>query len=458
LQRRRESGFTAFFAGVVFPGQRVAMQSDSNESYLPARVEVIVIGAGAAGLLAAARSAECGRRTLLVEKNRKPGVKILMSGGTRCNITHDCEAAGIIAAFGSAGPFLYSPLAALSPHDLVELLNAEGLITKVEPGGKIFPQSDRALDVLNALLRRLHRSGAELALDEPVMGLERVNSGFLVRTQRRSVMSDKLIVTTGGKSYPGCGTTGDGYAWLAALGHTIRRPRPALVPLTSDEPWTAGLSGITIPDVKLQVVDPQSACNPSHKRRHRGLPPGVLIERRGSLLFTHFGLSGPVVLDVSRAVTASPRPRDLVLEANFLPDIVAQDFEAKLQATLTNDGKRLVAGVVSERLPRRLVDALLVRADVPPDRRAAELSKAERTALINQLKRCEIRVTGSRGFEKAEVTAGGVALGEVDSRTMESKLVPNLYLAGEILDLDGFIGGYNFQAAFSTGWLAGESV
>ena len=420
--------------------------------------DVAVIGAGAAGLLAAARSAERGRRTLLLEKNRKPGVKILMSGGTRCNITHDCDAAGIIAAFGSAGPFLHSPLAALSPRDLVQLLNDEGLRTKVEPGGKIFPQSDRALDVLNALLRRLHRSGAELALGEPVATIEREDNGFRVQTAERSSRCTKLIVTTGGKSYPGSGTTGDGYNWLAAFGHTIRPPRPALVPLTTNETWVHELSGVTVSDVQLRATDPQIAALSPVKRRRRGLPPGTLIGRRGSLLFTHFGLSGPVVLDVSRAVTAAADPRRLVLLADFLPDTRHDELDLLLRNVAASDGKRAVANVVAELLPKRLVDSLLVRAEVPAERRAAELGKAERGRFIDQLKRCEIRVTGSRGFKKAEVTAGGVALEEVDSRTMESKLVPNLYVAGEILDLDGFIGGYNFQAAFSTGWLAGESV
>src|SRR3972149_2886773 len=197
---------------------------------------------------------------LLIEKNRKPGVKILMSGGTRCNLPHDCDAAGIIAAFGSAGAFLHSPLAALGPRELTELFREEGLPTKVEPGGKVFPQSDRAADVLDALLRRLRRCGAELALDEAVTGIDCDGPTFCVTTARRALVCERLVVTSGGKSYPGCGTTGDGYAWLAELGHTIRRPRPALVPLPSDEPWIHGLAGVTAFDVLLRVVDPSSGA------------------------------------------------------------------------------------------------------------------------------------------------------------------------------------------------------
>jgi predicted Rossmann fold flavoprotein len=439
---------------------RSKKDGDGRNSFVTSPTEiwqVVVVGAGAAGLLAAARSGERERRTLLLEKNRKPGVKILMSGGTRCNITHDCDADGIIAAFGSAGPFLHSPLDALGPRDLVDLFHAEGLETKVEPGGKVFPQSNRAIDVLNALVRRLKRSGAELALDEAVTDVRRAGEGFSVTTTRRELQCAKLVVTTGGKSYPGCGTTGDGYRWLANLGHTIRRPRPALVPLTSDEAWVRELSGVTIPDVRLRVVDLQQEL-PAGLRKRAGLQPGVLIERRGSLLFTHFGLSGPVALDVSRAVTRAGNIPQQVIIADFLPQLSAEELDERLRGQAISDGKRLIASQLAKGLPRRLVDALMLRATVPVERRAAELSKSERSSLIERFKRCEIRVTGSRGFEKAEVTAGGVALDEVDSRTMESKLVPNLFLAGEILDLDGFIGGYNFQAAFSTGWLAGECV
>ena len=432
----------------------------ADDSAIGDRYEAIVVGAGAAGLLAAARLAELGRRTLLVEKNRKPGVKILISGGTRCNLTHDCDERGIVAAFGSAGKFLHSALAALGPRELVALVEAEGVPTYVEAGtGKVFPQSDRAVDVVAALVRRLDRSGATLALAEPATEIRRRDDGFEVITARRTLFCDQLLVTTGGMSYAGCGTTGDGYAWLAALGHTIRPPRPALVPLTSDDAWVRELAGIALPDVLVRVVDPELRASETPERaRRRGLSPGVLIERRTALLFTHFGLSGPAALDVSRAVTGSGDPRRLRLEVDCLPAASPTQLDEQMRTTAASEGRRSASGLFDGFFPRRVAEAVFRQAAVPPERRLAELSTAERGALVAAAKALSIGVSGSRGFSKAEVTAGGVLLAEVDSRTMESKLLPNLYLAGEILDCDGFIGGFNFQAAFSTGWLAAESM
>ncbi len=417
--------------------------------------DVVVIGAGAAGLLAAARAAERGRRVLLMEKNRKPGVKILMSGGTRCNLTHAAEARDIVRAYGQQGSFLHSALAALGPSDVVDLFEAEGVPTKIEPGGKVFPASDKAFDVLAALRRRLCRSGATLALAEPVVGLTVTERGaeFFVQTPLQTVRAANVLLTTGGQSYPGCGTAGDGYVWARALGHTIVPPCPALVPLTIRADWAKSLSGITIPDVLVRVRG-QEEVHVSGKR-----PRGAAeMQQRGSFLFTHFGLSGPAVLDVSRHVTRHEKPRSLVLECDFLPGENAAELEHRLRDSAAEAGRKLVAAVLTESLPRRLVEALLSEAQVPLTRTAAELSRQERTRLIEAVKSTRFPLTGALGFEKAEVTAGGVTLGEVDSRTMQSKIVSNLYFAGEILDLDGPIGGYNFQAAFSTGWLAGENL
>jgi predicted Rossmann fold flavoprotein len=404
--------------------------------------EVAVAGAGAAGLVAAIHAAERGRRTLLLEKNRKPGVKILMSGGTRCNITHATDNRGIVEAYGPPGRFLHSSLAALSVEATIELFEAEGVATKVEETGKVFPVSNRAADVLGALLRRLQRSGATLALDEPLLDLARTEVGFTLLTPKRTLHAARVLLTTGGQSYPGSGTTGDGYRLAVKFGHTIVPPRPALVPITTSAPWVADLRGVTLPDVSVRVLD----------------GPAALARRRGSLLFAHFGLSGPVVLDVSRAVSGHPRPETLTLEVDLLPGRREEDFAEFLRRECAASGKRQLAGVLAAHLPRRLGETVLGLAGLPPDRGAAALSKADRGRLVRQVKALAIPVTGTLGFKKAEVTAGGIVLDEVDSRTLQSKREPGLFLAGEVLDLDGPIGGYNFQAAWSTGWLAGACL
>lgn len=422
--------------------------------------EVVVVGAGAAGLLAAARAAERGRRTLLLEKNRRPGIKILMSGGTRCNLTHACDSRSIVGEFGPPGRFLHSALATLSPGRLVELFEDEGVATKIEPEtGKVFPVSDRAADVLAALLGRIERSGATLSLAEPLIDIARPADRFVLQTAQRTITAQSVLINTGGQSYPGCGTSGDGYRWLAALGHTIVAPRPALTPVITDAGWVRELQGVTIGDVLVRVVEEGAAGGGGPRRgAAERSEPSWPAERRGSFLFTHFGLSGPVVLDVSRVISGHPRPRSLALVCDFLPRLSEAELDERIKCEAASAGKKQLGGLLAALLPRRLTDALLRTAGLLPEGRAAELGRAARARLVAAIKRQAIPVSGTRGFKKAEVTAGGVALGEVDSRTMQSRLVPSLYLAGEVLDLDGPIGGYNFQAAFSTGWLAAEHV
>lgn len=406
---------------------------------MPDACDIAVLGAGAAGLVAAFRAAELGRRVLVLEKNLRPGVKILMSGGTRCNLTHATDNRGIVDEYGPPGRFLHSALAALSVADTIQLFEDEGVGTKVEPTGKVFPVSNRAADVLDALLRRLHRSGATLALGEPVTDVRAAGDGFEVVTPKRMIAASRIILTTGGQSYPGSGTTGDGYRIAAAFGHTIVPPRPALTPITSDAAWVAALRGVTLPDVSLRVLQDGEK----------------LATRRGSLLFAHFGLTGPVALDVSRVVSGHPEPRSLHLEIDLLPAVPEAEFDQFLQSESLASGKKQLANVLAVHLPHRLAETLLSLTGQAIDRKAAGLSRTDRGKLVAMTKRLRVPVTGTLGFGKAEVTAGGVSLDEVDSRTMQSKRKPGLYFAGEVLDLDGPIGGYNFQAAWSTGWLAG---
>ena len=409
---------------------------------IDSRWDILVLGAGAAGLMAAIRAAELGKRVLLLEKNRKPGVKILMSGGTRCNITHDCDNRGIVAAYGKQGRFLHSALAAFSVADTLAFFHAEGVGTKVEETGKVFPVSDRAVDVLNALLQRLERSGAVLAREHSVQDLYRDAEGWGVVTNAGRYTAPRVIVTTGGQSYPGCGTRGDGYAWLAALGHTITPRHPALVPITVHADWVAELRGITLEDVSLRIMDGDKS----------------LASRRSSLLFAHFGLTGPAALDPSRAIVLHPNPTSLQLEFDFLPHVPEPTVDAFLRDESLNSGKKQLAVVLAQQMTRRMADTLVALSGQAVDRKAAGLSKGDRGKLTQAIKRLRIPITGTMGFEKAEVTTGGVALDEVDSRTLESKKQPGLYLAGEILDVDGPIGGYNFQAAWSTGYLAGTKA
>ncbi len=402
---------------------------------------------------------------VLLEKNRRPGVKILMSGGTRCNITNarglrnlrvvsgpvdpvynPREARGarsIQAAFGETqGAFLNPSLKSFSVEDTVAFFEAEGVATKVEGNGKVFPVSDRAVDVLTAIQARLERSGAVVLTSSPAQAIALSDSGFSIRLPDRRIEARRVIVTVGGQSYPGSGTSGDGYAMAIGFGHSIVEPRPALVPLKVAPEWVSGLKGLTLPDVHASV------------RREEG---PALLERREAVLFAHFGLTGPAILDVSRAVARHEGHERLFLQLDLLPGSRAEALDAEL-ASESRSGRSLVANLLPASIPRRLAETLLDLSEVPRDRIGPELSKNERRRLVSQIKTLRLPISGTLGFAKAEVTSGGVSLDEVDPQSLESRLCPGLHFAGEVLDLDGLIGGYNFQAAWSTGWLAGASV
>ncbi len=431
----------------------------------PTTCDVAILGAGAAGLCAAIAAAERGRRVILLEKNRRPGVKILMSGGTRCNVTNarglrhlgvisgpidpaynKAEARGvrsIVEAFGANGGFLKPALKALGVEQTVQLFEAEGVAVKVEGNGKIFPASDKATDVLAGLMQRLGRTAAVIRYECPAQAIEADPAGgFRIRVPDGEVHASRVILAVGGLSFPGAGTTGDGYGFARHFGHSIVETRPALVPIRVGPAWVPELRGLTVPDGRAAVIAPDGT---------------VLLERREAVLFAHFGLTGPAILDVSRAVARHDAPESLRLRLDFLPDASPESLDAQLAASCRT-GRQQVVNLLPGGLPARLAAAIVEHAGIPAGRIGPELSRDERKRLVGALKGLLLPITGTLGFGKAEVTSGGVRLDEVDPATLESRLQPGLHFAGEVLDLDGLIGGYNFQAAWSTGWLAGTVV
>ncbi|MBA63601.1 MAG: aminoacetone oxidase family FAD-binding enzyme [Planctomycetaceae bacterium] len=414
--------------------------SDTKQNII-STFNCVIVGAGAAGLMAAIQASKRGRRVLLLEKNSKPGVKILMSGGTRCNITQNTNTSGIISGFGKQGRFLHSALAAFSNADLIDYFNQRGVPTKIEPSGKVFPKSNRAKDVLNALVTDAQSNNVSINLNEPVDTITSKDHGFQVHTQNAVYQVEHVLITTGGISYPGCGTTGDGYHWCKQFGHSIVETVPALVPLkTPDQSWTRDLQGVTLEDLELSIVDSSNT---------------TLAITRGSTLFTHVGISGPAAMNISKTVSYS-KNSELSLKINFLPELNQEQKFDHIQTLLQKQAKKQIGSVLKGLLPSRTINVLLEQAGIIPVTRCAEVSKVNIRKLVQAFHALSTELNGTLGFSRAEVTAGGVNLLEIHSKTMESKCQSGLFLAGEILNLDGPIGGYNFTAAFATGFLAGQ--
>jgi len=417
--------------------------------------ELVVVGAGAAGLWAAARAAELGRRVLLLEKTPRTGTKVLASGGTRCNLTTTLGPDEAARLFGPRGErFLRPAFRALPPRAVRARFEQLGVPTVEAPLEKVFPASQRARDVRDALERWALGAGVELRLAAGVRGLERAGEAWrLALADGESLLARRLLLCPGGKSYARTGTTGDGYAWLATLGLPLVEPVPALVPLVSPAPWVHALAGIALQDVTVRLRGPE--------REELGA-------RARPVVFTHQGLSGPGAMDLAEPVAReealarrerrAPRAHALLLD--LLPGWTREALRAELLALAAAPGAPQLAGALASRteLARRLVERALAHAGLAPELRANALARPARHALVEALKALAVPVTGTRGFELAEVTAGGLALEALDARTLRVNGLPELWAFGELIDVQGPIGGLNFQAAFATAELAARSA
>ncbi len=405
---------------------------------------VLVIGAGAAGLMAAGQAAEAGADVVLLEKMKRPGRKICISGKGRCNVTNIADLPEFISHFGRNGRFLRQPFNRFFSLELIRFFEEHGLELVKERGGRVFPASGKAPDVLKAFLQWLYRLPVSIRPDSQVEELLLENDQLRgVICNGNPVYGKAVILATGGASYPTTGSTGDGYMLAESAGHTIVPIRPSLVPIETGGDLANRLNGLHLRNVGVRLfID--------NKKKQDGF---------GELLFMKYGLSGPVTLSLSSMIVdALQAGSKVTLVLDLKPALNTQKLDARLLRDFTKRRNEQMSSVLRGLIPKEMVPVCLDETDISPDRFAGEVRAAERKRLRHWLKNIFFEVTGYRGFKEAIVTAGGVDLRQVNPRTMESQLCPGLYLAGELLDLQADTGGYNLQAAFSTGWLAGRSA
>lgn len=413
------------------------------------RKDIIVVGAGPAGLMAAGRAASLGATVALLEKNSRPGRKLLITGKGRCNFTNDTDVDGLIAGIPGNGKFLYSAFSRFNSYDIREFFRELGVESKTERGKRVFPASGISKDVLRALVMYITRSGARLQLNsrvhKVVVSDKRVQ-GVVFTTgngENEFMQCDAVVVATGGITYAATGSTGDGFRIAKGLGHTIVKPRASLIPLETVESWPREVAGLTLRNVQATLtVDGRKAGS-----------------ELGEMLFTHFGVSGPIILSLSRAAASAMvhgNPR-IALTVDMKPALSYEQLDARILRDFEKHGRQTVANSLVDLMPRHLVDIVLQEAGVSASKHISQVTREERVLIGKTLKELTLHIAGLRPDDEGIVTAGGVDVDEIDPRRMESKLVQGLYFAGEVIDIDGMTGGFNLQAAFSTGYLAGQS-
>lgn len=406
--------------------------------------EVIVVGGGAAGLMAAGRAASRGYRVTVVERNARPARKVMITGKGRCNVTNNCSVQQCVEQVVGNGRFLYSAFSAFSPADTMAFFEQQGVPLKTERGNRVFPQSDKAVDIVDALVRYVKRNDVtfhtgrvtELCIEDGVCTGVRLESG-------ECLSAYAVIVCTGGCSYPLTGSTGDGYRLAQQAGHTVIPPRPSLVPLTVAESFCGDMQGLSLKNCAVTVTDTVTGK--------------TVYTDFGEMLFTHYGVSGPMILSAS-AHMPNPDRKQYRLTVDLKPALTAEQVDARLVRELDEQKNTCIGNALSAVLPRSMIAVILNLSGVAGEIKCHSVTKEQRRAIGGLLKALPMTVTGFRPIEEAIVTAGGVDTREIRSATMESKLISGLYFAGEVLDVDAYTGGFNLQIAFSTGVAAGESV
>lgn len=415
---------------------------------------VAIVGGGAAGILAALAARESGAATVLYERNRRIGIKILISGGGKCNITHEATPRELEEGFITReARFLRYALHELTPARVLDMLHREGVETYTRPNGRVFPTSGRAEDVLDAFERMLRRAGVELRTERRVERIETRDGAVAgVVVDGKLENHDAVIVTTGGMSYRKVGTTGDGIAWGEELGHAIEPVRAALAPIFFPAPPPDDWQGVALRDILFHLE-----CDGRRPKLPRD--EDYPIEWRGDLLLTHRGVSGPVVLEVSRAAARLGEIcKRVELVVDIVPDMSIEELRELWEKRAASSGKSETQTFLEGFVPRSLVPYLLDHARTPVGTKLAAATREQRTAILGALKGWRIGEVGEVPLDRGEVSAGGIALSEVSPTTMESKQIRGLYFAGEVLDISGCVGGYNLQAAFSTGFVAGKKA
>lgn len=408
---------------------------------LPIPKKVLVIGGGAAGMMAAGAAGSRGLEVFLVEKNDILGRKILITGKGRCNITNTVEdIEGLIGNIPVNGKFLYSAFYTFSNYDLIELLKGLGLETKVERGGRVFPASDRSIDVVRALKKYLKINNVKIIKGEVKEVMSEDKKIFrVVLRDRRTFLCDSVIVTTGGISYPLTGSTGDGYRFAKENGHRVTPLKPALVPLEVQEEWVREVQGLSLKNVGIHIFD---------QGREK------VYSDFGEMLFTHFGISGPVILSASSSL-GDINKHDYRLIIDLKPALSEEQLDQRILRDFDKYANKIFSNSLRDLLPQKLIPVIVKLSNIPPEKTVNQISRSERINLVWLLKNLGLRIKGFRPIEEAIVTSGGVSLDEINPSTMESKIAKGLFFAGEVLDVNGYTGGFNLQIAFSTGYLAG---